>query len=529
MKIFNTLTRQKEEFDPIKPDNVGLYCCGPTVYNYAHIGNLRTYLFEDFLRRTLEFNGYTVKHVMNITDVGHLTSDMDEGEDKMEKGRRNMLYTKCPHCGSDTPTYMSCARGKPFETLTIKNCSTNCQKCGASVIFNKNPNSILGNNVFYKEKGITIWDIAEKYTQAFLEDMDRLNLLKPTVKPKATDHIQEMIDQVKKLEENGMTYVGKNHRHNGAGGNVYYDTSKFKHYSELGQLDKQDLQAGARIEVDPNKKNPHDFVLWFVDSKFGDQDMQWESPWGKGFPGWHIECSAMSSRYLGDQFDIHCGGIDHIPVHHTNEIAQAEGASGCHPWVKYWMHGNFLVLKDKEKMAKSGENFLTLSALIQKGYDALDYRYFCLQSNYRKELAFDWEGLDAARIGRRRLQDKVMALGDTEGEASELRLQDFINAINDDLNMPQALAIAWAVADDNSIKPKDRLSTIKKMDNVLGLKLDEPIVFEIPPQITEWILERNKARDNKDWKKADEIRDKIQESGKWTCQDGAGGTEVVPR
>ncbi|MBU0577697.1 cysteine--tRNA ligase [Patescibacteria group bacterium] len=460
MKFFNTLTRQKEEFEPAKPDKVGLYCCGPTVYNYAHIGNLRTYVFEDFLRRALEFNGYIVNHVMNITDVGHLTSDADEGEDKMKKGAE-------------------------------------------------------------REKK-TVWEIAEYYTQAFLEDMDRLNLLKPTAKPKATDHVEEMIDQIKQLEENGFTYIGEN-------GNVYYDTSKFEHYKELGQLEKQESEAVARVEVDPNKKNPHDFVLWFVESKHGDQEMQWDSPWGRGFPGWHIECSAMSSRYLGDQFDIHCGGIDHIPVHHTNEIAQAEGASGKHPWVKYWMHGNFLVMKDKEKMAKSGENFLTIATLIQKGYDPMDYRYFCLQSHYRKELAFDWDGVDAARTGFRRLREKVMALGDTEGEIDQGYIDKFMDAISDDLNMPQALAMAWELMDDVSIKDADKLSTIKKMDTVLGLKLDEPIEFELPPQITQWILERNEARDNKDWAKADEIRDKIQESGKWIVKDGAGGTEVVPK
>ena len=460
MKLFNTLTRQKEKFEPIKPDKVGLYCCGPTVYNYSHIGNLRTYIFEDFLRRTLEFNGYTVNHVMNITDVGHLTSDEDEGEDKMVKGA--------------------------------------------------------------KREKMTVWDIAKKYTQAFLEDMDKLNLLKPTVKPKATDHIQEMINQVKQLEENGLTYVGDN-------GNVYYNTSEFKYYSELGQLDKQELQAGARIKVDPNKKNPHDFVLWFVKSKHGDQKMQWDSPWGKGFPGWHIECSAMSSKYLGNQFDIHCGGIDHIPVHHTNELAQAEGASGKHPWVKYWIHGNFLVLKNKEKMAKSGENFITIKTLIEKGYDPLDYRYFCLQSHYRKELAFDWDGLDAARTGLRRLKEKVLSFGTTEGEIDKSRMNNFENTISDDLNMPQALAIAWELVDDESVSNIDKLSTIKKMDTVLGLKLDKPIEFELPPQITEWILERNKAREEKDWQKADEIRDKIQESGKWIVKDGPGGTEVIPK
>ena len=467
MKLFNTLTRQKEEFSPEKPDNVGLYCCGPTVYNYAHIGNLRTYIFEDFLRRVLEFNGYVVNHVMNITDVGHLTSDADSGEDKMKKGAE-------------------------------------------------------------REKK-TVWEIAEHYTQAFIRDMNKLNLLKPTAKPKATDLIQEMIDQIKQLEENGLTYVGGNPPNGRAGGNVYFDTSKFENYGELAQLDKQELRAGERIEVDKNKKNASDFVLWFVDSKHGDQDMQWDSPWGRGFPGWHIECSAMGNKYLGDQFDIHCGGIDHIPVHHTNELAQAEGASGKSPWVKYWMHGNFLVLKNKEKMAKSGDNFLTLDALIEKGYDALDYRYFCLQSHYKKELAFDWEGLNSAKTGRRRLKEKVMALDNIEGAIHQSRIDEFTNVISDDLNMPQALALAWELVDDVSINDADKLSTIRKMDTVLGLKLDEEVKFEIPPQITEWILERNKARDEKNYSKSDEIRDKIQESGKWIVKDGAGGTEVMPK
>jgi len=460
MKLYNTLTRQKEEFVPDQPDQVGFYCCGPTVYNYAHIGNLRTYVFEDLLRRALEFNGYVVNHVMNITDVGHLTSDADEGEDKMKKGAE-------------------------------------------------------------REKK-TVWEIAEYYTQAFLEDMDRLNMLKPTHKPKATDHIQEMIDQIKQLEENGYTYVGEN-------GNVHYDTSKLEDYGKLAQLDKQELQAGARIKVDPNKKNPSDFVLWFVSSKHGDQEMQWDSPWGRGFPGWHIECSAMSGAHLGDQFDIHCGGIDHIPVHHTNELAQAEGASGKKPWVKVWMHGNFLVLKEGAKMAKSEENFLSLARLIQEGYDALDYRYFCLQSHYRKELAFDWEGLAAARTGLRRLKEKVLNLGEELGVVDKEYLQKFAEAVNDDLNLPQALSIAWELIDDAEVSDADKLATIKKMDTVLGLKLDEPIEFELPPQITQWILERNEARDEKDWKKADEIRDKIEASGKWMVKDGPGGTEVQPK
>jgi len=459
MKLYNTLTRQKEEFEPIQEGFVSLYCCGPTVYNYAHIGNLRTYVFEDLLRRTLEFNGYQVNHVMNITDVGHLTSDADEGEDKMKKGAE-------------------------------------------------------------REKK-TVWEIAEHYTQEFLEDMDRLNLLKPTHKPKATDNIQEMIAQIQKLEKNGLTYKGKN-------GNIYFDTSKLDDYGKLAQLDKQELEAGARIKVDKDKKNPADFALWFVDSKFGAQDMQWESPWGKGFPGWHIECSAMSMKYLGEQFDIHCGGIDHISVHHTNEIAQAEGSMKKRPWVKVWMHGNFLVLKNKEKMAKSADNFLNLSRIVQEGYDPLDYRYLCLQSHYRKELTFDFEGMTAARNALRRMKEKVLFLGQNEGKENADYLDAFQESLSDDLNVPQALAVSWALLDDKHVSAEDKLTTIRKMDMVLGLKLDEPIEFELPPQITQWILERNAARKNKDWKLADDLRGKIEESGKWIVKDGAGGTEVAP-
>ncbi len=368
----------------------------------------------------------------------------------------------------------------------------------------------------------TVWEISEYYTKAFLEDIKSLNILPAQKQPKATDHIQEMIAQIKQLESNGYTYVGKN-------GNVYYDTAKFEHYGELAQLDKQKLQAGARIEIDENKKNPSDFVLWFVSSKHGEQDMQWDSPWGRGFPGWHIECSAMSSKYLGKQFDIHCGGIDHIPVHHTNEIAQAEGASKKHPWVNIWMHGNFLVLKKGAKMAKSGNNFLTLRRLIEKGYNPLDYRYFCLQSHYKKELAFDWDGLDAAKTGLRRLKEKVRNLGKKNGKESKKYMELFESSISDDLNIAQALSIAWELIEDKNLSDEDKLSSIKKMDMVLGLKLDEDLKFEIPPQITAWILERNQAREEKNWKKADEIREKIEKSNKWIVKDGKGGTEIIPK
>lgn len=439
MRLYNTLTRQKEEFEPLEPGAVRLYTCGPTVYNFAHIGNLRTYVFEDLLRRALEFEGYPVNHVMNITDVGHLTSDADEGEDKMKKGA---------------------AREKK-----------------------------------------TVWEIAEHYTKAFMDDMARLNLLHPTRTCKATDHIEDMVRQILKLQENGLTYTAKN-------GNVYFDTGKLLDYGKLAQLEKQELQPGARIEVDENKKHPHDFALWFVASKHGDQDMQWESPWGRGFPGWHIECSAMATKYLGEQFDIHCGGIDHIPVHHTNEIAQAEGALKKKPWVRFWMHGNFLVLKEV-KMAKSGENFLTLQTLMDKGFDPLDYRYFCLQAHYRKELAFSWEALAGARAARRKLQEKVRSLGETQGKTDSGLLDDFIAAIEDDLNIPQALAAVWKLAENEKVKKEDRLAAILQADRVLGLKLDEPMETKISAEVTELLLARNRARATKDWKRSDELRDQI--------------------
>lgn len=482
LQLYNTMTRQVMPFEPMDPAEVKLYTCGPTVYNYAHIGNLRTYIFEDLLRRVLEFNGYQVNHVMNITDVGHLTSDADEGEDKMLKSAK-------------------------------------------------------------REKK-TVWEIAEHYTHAFMHDMVALNMLEPHIKCKATDHIQEMIDQVKQLEDNGLTYT--------ANGNVYFDTAKLPDYGKLAQLDKQELQAGARIEVDKSKKNPFDFVLWFTKSKFEDQTMQWDSPWGKGYPGWHIECSAMSVRYLGKQFDIHCGGIDHVPVHHTNELAQAEGSTNLRPWVRFWMHGEFLVItiaeyefdhhtgkmtvieeiddssKDaREKMAKSGDNFITIQTLIDKGYDPLAYRYFCLQAHYRKELAFSWEALYGSKKALRKLRNKFQSLPDSDEDPDEDWLQEFADAINDDLNLPQALALTWELvyADKN---PQVKKATLKEFDKVLGLKLDDEISFSIPDDVQQWIIERNKAREDKDWEKSDELRDKIEEAG-FTIKDGSCDTEVRPK
>jgi cysteinyl-tRNA synthetase len=462
MKVYNTLTRKKEIFKPMDPKEVKFYSCGPTVYNFAHIGNLRTYVFNDVLRRVLEYNKFNVKHVMNITDVGHLTDDADDGEDKMEKGA--------------------------------------------------------------KREGKTVWEIAEFYTKAFKDDMKHLNLKEPTVWSKATDHIQEMIDINKKIEENGYTYK--------SGGNLYYDTSKFKYYAELAKLKLDDLQEGARTNVDENKRNPTDFVLWFSleGSKFGDKhSMKWESPWGVGYPGWHIECCAMSSKYLGEQFDIHTGGIDHIPVHHTNEIAQAEAAYGKHPWVKYWMHGNFLVLKDKGKMAKSGENFLTLQLLIDKGYDPLAYKFFCLSAHYASELKFSWEALDSAKKGFERFKNKVIALKaeNKDGKHASSYIKKFEDAINDDLNMPIALATAIDLVNDDSISSTARLSALKQMDAVFGLNIEsfKEEKVEAPEDVQKLVEEREQARKNKDWAKADQLRDSLKEKG-FVIKDTSEGPKL---
>ena len=445
--LFSTLTREKEEFKPIKAGSVGMYCCGPTVYNYAHIGNLRTYIFEDILKRTFLYNGLKVKHVMNITDVGHLTGDADAGIDKM------LLAAQ--------------------------------------------------------REGKTVWDVAKFYTEEFFKDTQRLNILKPDVVCNATQHIKEMIELIQRLEKKGLTY--------NAGGNVYYDISKFRDYGKLAKLNPEELKAGARVDVDVNKKNPHDFVLWFTKSKFQEQEMKWDSKWGKGYPGWHIECSAMSMKYLGEHFDMHCGGTDHIPVHHTNEIAQSEGATGK-KWVNYWLHGEFLVL-DSGRMGKSLGNFVTLQALIDKGFDPLDYRYFCLNAHYRKQLTFTIEALEGAKNGFRRLREKYLQLRKSNNIIDSDKLKNyednFLEAINNDLNMPQALAIAWEVIDDEKLNDQEKKFLIDKFDEVLGLDLvnaKEGVVV-LTPEAKKLIEIREKARKAKDWDKSDEIRDKLKKMG----------------
>ncbi len=469
LKLYDSLSREKKDFEPIEEGRVGLYTCGPTVYQYAHIGNLRTYIFEDILVRTLRLFGYKVRHVMNVTDVGHLTDDADEGEDKMLKGAR--------------------------------------------------------------EQQKSVWEIAEFYKEAFFNDLEALNITMPDITCRATEHIQDMIDLVRRIEAAGFTYQ--------AGGNVYFDVAKVQDYGKLTGQVREDLKAGARISVDPNKRNPYDFVLWFTQSKFEHQAMLWDSPWGRGYPGWHIECSAMSMKYLGDQFDIHCGGIDHIPVHHTNEIAQSEAATGKKPWVKHWLHGEFLVLA-KEKMAKSAGNFLTLSALAERGYDPLDYRYFCLGAHYRSPLQFSFEALDAARSGRLNLVERILRLKEEHPDAEAVQsaapsepaapaasatlsgkvsalLRSFREALANDLNVPQALGAFWELIKEETITPQQKLEGLLEMDRVLGLGVAAIEPQRLDPafeaEVRALIDQREQARRGKDYARADEIRNRLRQMG----------------
>lgn len=447
LKLHNTLTRRIEDFSPFNKELVGLYTCGPTVYNFAHIGNLRTYVFEDILARVLKYNGYQIKQVMNITDVGHLTDDADQGEDKMEKGARR--------------------------------------------------------------EGKSAWDIAAFYTEAFFQDTKTLNILNPDIICKATDHIPEQIAQVQALTDKGLTYETSD--------GIYFDTTKLPDYGKLALLSKQELQAGARVDMG-EKKNPHDFALWKFTPNSEHRQMEWEAFGKKGFPGWHIECSAMSMKYLGDQFDIHCGGIDHIPVHHTNEIAQAEGITGKIPWVKYWLHGEHLQISG-DKMAKSGENFITLKSIIDHGLSPLAYRYFLLQAHYRKQLQFSWDALTAAEAGLNNLKKEIQKLDpigpdDTKAEA------EFKTVINEDLNMAEALGLIWTYAKERSIGQE----LIAKFDEVLGLDLlkNSAKEIDITPAAQTLLEARANARLEKNWTEADRLRDELAKLG-FTVKDTSDG------
>ncbi|HHV61001.1 MAG TPA: cysteine--tRNA ligase [Clostridiaceae bacterium] len=447
MKLYNTLTREKEEFKPIKEGEVSIYSCGPTVYNYAHIGNMRTYIFMDLLRRVLIYNGYKLKHVMNITDVGHLVSDADEGEDKLVK---------------------------------------------AAMEEKKSP-----------------WEIAEYYTKVFFNDIEALNIGRPEIIAKATDHIGEMIDFVKGLEEKGYGYETSD--------GIYFDVMKFKGYGKLSRIDLEDLMPGARIEVNQEKRHPADFALWKKAPK--EHIMQWPSPWGMGYPGWHIECSAMGRKYLGDEFDIHTGGVDHIPIHHENEIAQTEALLGK-PSAQRWLHGEFLLV-DNGKMSKSLGNVYTISDLKAKGYEPLAFRYMCLNAHYRNKLNFTWEVLASAQVALDRLKAGALAhkLGNqkVDNETVEKFKREFDEAINDDLNIPMSMSVVW-----NIIRYPDKspqlFDLLVKMDSILGLNLgdvkeEKDDEIELSPEIKALIEERQKARKEKNWKAADEIRDRLKAMG----------------
>jgi cysteinyl-tRNA synthetase len=451
--LYNTLTRKKEILVPITPEKIGLYTCGPTVYNYVHIGNLRTYIFEDVLKRVLKYNGYKVNHVMNITDVGHLTSDADEGEDKMEKG--------------------SLREGK------------------------------------------TAWEIAEFYTKAFKKDLVELNIEEPNIWCKATDNIPEQIGLIEEIEKNGFTYRTSD--------GIYFDTSKLDDYGKLAGFKKTELKAGARVEMG-EKKNPTDFALWKFSTADKKRQMEWPSPWGVGFPGWHIECSAMAAKYLGIPFDIHCGGIDHISVHHTNEIAQTEAASGK-LLANMWMHGEFLLI-NKDKMAKSGDNFITVETLKQKKFSPLAYRFLLLQTHYRQQLNFSFEALEAAQNGLKHLYQSAKNITTETLESDKEVKEEFFGYINDDLNFPEALAFVWEKIKQQSLS----LDMLFEFDEVLGLEIKKNISYttSIPEEIIFFLGERNKARLEKNYAKSDEFRRKIEELG-YEVKDTKNGQEVTKK
>ena len=454
MKIYNTLTKKKEVFKPISEEQVGMYTCGPTVYHYAHIGNLRSYIMEDVLEKELRYEGYNVKRVMNITDVGHLSSDADTGEDKMLKGA--------------------------------------------------------------KREHKTVMEIAKFYTDAFFSDCKKLNIKTPDVVEPATNCIDEFINMIKVLLEKDYAYV--------AGGNVYFDTSKLKEYYTLTSHDEDELMVGVRDDVDEdeNKKNKTDFVLWFTKSKFDNQELKWDSPWGVGYPGWHIECSCISIKHLGEHLDLHCGGIDNIFPHHTNEIAQSESFLG-HKWCNYWLHVHHL--NDKSgKMSKSKGDFLTVSILESKGYDPVVYRMFCLQSHYRKPLQFSYQVLDSVAAGYKKLRNRIGKLtndGEINQELVKEYKEKFIDVVGNDLNTASGITLVYDVLKEDT-NEATKLAIINDFDKVLSLDLtkgaieekkEENIDSELETYINEMIAKRAEAKKNKDFAIADSIRDELASKG----------------
>jgi cysteinyl-tRNA synthetase len=464
LKLFNTLSRKKETFKPIVKKRVGIYSCGPTVYQFAHIGNLRSYVMADILHRTLEYAGMRVAHVVNITDVGHLTSDEDLGEDKIEAEA--------------------------------------------------------------KREHKTAQEIAAFYTDAFLRDLKSLNVKTAGVKfPRASKYIKEQITLIKKLEKKGLTYR--------TGDGIYFDTSKIKNYGKLARLHIKELRAGARIGMHREKRNPADFALWKFSPKKGVRQQEWKSPWGVGFPGWHIECSAMAMKYLGKHFDIHTGGIDHIPVHHTNEIAQSEGATGK-KYVNYWIHNEF-VKTGAEKMAKSAANILTLEDLQKQGVSPLAYRYWLLTAHYSTPISFTWDAVYGAEKALERLIASLAGIPSGKGKTVSSYIKKFSQYINDNLDTPRAIALVWELLKDNDVSPQDKRATIFEFDRVLGLDLkklvsrsQQKLRTAIPENIHTLVSEREAARARKDWAAADSIRRKIQELG-YEIKDTDQGPHIEKR
>ncbi len=455
--LYNSLTRRKEEFKPLNPPNVGFYTCGPTVYDYDHIGHAWNYTFADILRRVLEYNGYSVKHIMNITDVGHLVSDSDTGEDKLEKGARR--------------------------------------------------------------EGKTVWEIARYYTDIFLANREKMNMLAPAVICKATDHIPEMIALIKKIEAKGAAYR--------TGDGLYFEISRFPAYGRLSGNTLENLKAGARVEINPEKKHPADFALWKFGSPTGGQkrQMEWNSPWGKGFPGWHIECSAMSMKYLGETFDLHTGGEDNKFPHHECEIAQSETATGK-TFVNYWMHTKFLMVNG-EKMSKSLNNFFKISDIIEKGLNPLALRYLFLTAHYRTNLNFTWESLQGAQNALNNLRKAVAEYDEPKNTRGCVQFEkEFLDAINDDLDLPKTMAIVWAVIKSHYPSAAKK-KTLLKFDRVLGLNLDriKKEIIEIPEEIKKLAADREQARQEKNWKKSDELRKKIENAG-FSVEDTAKGPKI---
>ncbi|KUZ73264.1 cysteine--tRNA ligase [Burkholderia ubonensis] len=454
--LYDTWERSLRPLSPIHADWVGLYCCGPTVYDHAHIGNLRTYLFEDLLRRTLEFNGYTVRHVVNITDVGHLLSDQDEGEDKVERQSRR--------------------------------------------------------------SGVSAWALAGRYTEAFIADLGLLNIKLPTIWCKATDHIEEQIALIESLDERGYTYRTPD--------GVYFDTSRQDGYGYLARLDKAGLDAGARVSMG-EKRSATDFALWKF-SRAGEQrQMEWASPWGTGFPGWHSECSAMSCKYLGPWFDIHCGGEDHVPVHHTNEIAQNEARHGTR-LANFWIHGQFLQV-DKTKMSKSSGDFLRLRSLIDEGVDPLAFRYLCQGAHYRGHLNFSWSALQGASAALNRLRQKYFELP-AGGDADPDFVRRFRAEVNRDLNTANGLALVWDVL-KSALPDARKKATLDAVDAVLGLRLSQwrPEADEtIPEPVRELLRARTASRASRDWSRSDALRAEIEALG-YAVEDRGTETRVRRR